>query len=185
MSILSVHIEDVTATSDIGADIPIGKLSGEESGTGYSTEDANGAVYRVSEPKAVALIFSSGKIVCTGSKSVRDAEAAMRKVFEKIRGVGVDVSDKTEIRIEKIIAAFTTKGAADLSKISSSLEGSEYDPVKFPGLIYRMEGTDAEFLITDRGRIICTGARSIKDIQSSFKRLKEKLEKAGFSVDLA
>ena len=71
MSILPVHIEDVTAVADLRVDIPIEKLSSAPDQAGYGTEDSNGAVYRIKELNAVAIIFPSGKVVCTGARSVR------------------------------------------------------------------------------------------------------------------
>lgn len=37
-------------------------------------------IMRIREPKTTALIFSSGKVVCTGAKSEENARLAARKV---------------------------------------------------------------------------------------------------------
>ncbi len=184
MSILPVHIEDVTAVAKLRTDIPVDKLFAEEEAKSYETESFPGAVYRVKEPKAVALIFSSGRVVCTGAKSVRDADEAMRKVLDRLRGLGVAVPKKVEVEIDKIVAAFRMKEGVDLAAVSKGLEGSRYEPERFPGIIYSTEEPRMDFIILSSGRIICTGARSIKDIQSSVKALKAKLEGAGARVEL-
>jgi transcription initiation factor TFIID TATA-box-binding protein len=183
MSILPVHIEEVTAVAKLGVGIPINKFGAAESPAGYETEHSQGAVYRIKELKAVSLIFPDGSIVCTGARSVRDAEEAMRKTIEKVKELGVDVPQNVQIKIEKIVAAFRLSDGIDLQKAASTLKGAEYDPGKLPVLVYHDAGS--EFLIRDDGRIICTGENSIKDMQSSFRRLVENLEKAGIKADLA
>jgi transcription initiation factor TFIID TATA-box-binding protein len=183
MSILPVHIEDVTAVAKLSVSIPMDKFGSVEGTQGYETEHSQGVVYRMKELKAVSLIFPDGSIVCTGAKSVRDAEEAVRRTVEKIKGLGVDVPPEVHVKIEKIVAAFRLSEGIDLQKAASSLKGAEYDPSKLAALVYRDEGS--EFLIREDGRIICTGEKSIKDMQLSFRRLTEALEKAGIKADLA
>jgi transcription initiation factor TFIID TATA-box-binding protein len=185
MSILSVRIEDVTAVADLRVGIPMEKLYGAADQAVYGTEDSKGAVFRIKELNAVALIFPSGKVVCTGARSVRDAEEAMMKAIEKVKEIGADVPSHPEIKIEKIVAAFRLAGGIDLKKAASALEGAEYDPGKLSAIIYREPDTSSEFIIREDGKVICTGAASIKDIQASFRRLIEKLEKAGIKAELA
>ncbi|MCK9591232.1 MAG: TATA-box-binding protein [Methanoregula sp.] len=40
----------------------------------YEPEQFPGLVYRISDPKVVVLIFSSGKIILTGGKTMKDVE---------------------------------------------------------------------------------------------------------------
>jgi transcription initiation factor TFIID TATA-box-binding protein len=185
MSILSVHIEDVTAVAELHTEIPMEKLYDAADQAAYGTENSKGVVYRMRELNAVALIFPTGKVVCTGARSVRDAEEATMKAIEKVKEIGADVPSHPEIRIEKIVAAFRLAGGIDLRKAASSLEGSRYDSSSFPAVIFREPETSCEFIIREDGKVICTGAASIKDIQASFRRLTDRLSKAGIKADLA
>ena len=54
----------------------------------YEPEQFPGLVYRVKEPKAVILIFSSGRIVCVGARSTEDVSKAVEKVSEKLTHLG-------------------------------------------------------------------------------------------------
>lgn len=38
-------------------------------------------IMRIREPKTTALIFASGKMVCTGAKSEQDSKLAAKKVW--------------------------------------------------------------------------------------------------------
>jgi transcription initiation factor TFIID TATA-box-binding protein len=181
--VLPVSIEDVTAATDIGTSIPLERLGFGEEG-GHESGESTGAVCRLEDPKAVAIVLPSGKIVCTGAKSVRGAEEAMKKVLDKVKELGIEVPEKPQIEIESIVAAFRIRGGVDLQKAASSLEGSRYEPEKFPGVLYRMEEEGIDFVINAGGKIICSGARSIKGIMSAIKELTAKLEKGGVEAEL-
>ncbi len=41
------------------------------------------------DPKVVLLIFSSGKLVCTGAKKEDDVKRAIEKIYKKLKELGV------------------------------------------------------------------------------------------------
>ncbi|NJE09190.1 TATA-box-binding protein, partial [Thermococcus sp. M39] len=43
-----------------------------------------GVIYRVKEPKAVILLFSSGRIVCSGAKSEHSAWEAVKELLHEL-----------------------------------------------------------------------------------------------------
>jgi len=182
MSFLPVNIEDVTAVTDIETEIPLEKFVEENEEAEFELEHCDGVVFRMKEPRVTALVFPSGKIICTGSKSIQQAKESLDRIVERVGKLGIDVPDDPQIEIEKIVAAFKMTKPFDLKKISESLEGSVYDPEKFPGLVYMTTDPPSEFLIRENGKIICTGSNSIKDIQASMKDLQKKLEKAGIKA---
>jgi transcription initiation factor TFIID TATA-box-binding protein len=46
-------------------------------------------VYRIDEPKVVALLFGSGKIVCTGARKVEDVEKAVNNIYNELKTAGL------------------------------------------------------------------------------------------------
>ena len=54
----------------------------------YEPEQFPGLVYRVEEPKAVILVFGSGKIVCVGARSTEDVSKAVEKVSGELTRLG-------------------------------------------------------------------------------------------------
>jgi len=52
--------------------------------TEYEPEQFPGLIYRLDEPSAVCLIFSSGKCVITGTKSVDDSDVAADLLTENL-----------------------------------------------------------------------------------------------------
>lgn len=59
----------------------------------YEPEVFPGLVYKIAEPKVVALLFSSGKIVCTGAKKVEDIKIAAKKIHLELSNAGLIKTD--------------------------------------------------------------------------------------------
>ena len=80
-------VRNLVATTDIGRSVNLNALSiglGLEK-VEYEPEQFPGLVYRPEEMSAVVLIFSSGKLVVTGIRSVEDAETARESVVSEIQ----------------------------------------------------------------------------------------------------
>lgn len=58
----------------------------------YNPSRFNGIVMRLRDPRATALVFSSGKIVTTGTKHEANALLATRKFVRIIQKLGFQVS---------------------------------------------------------------------------------------------
>lgn len=70
----------------------------------------------------------------------------------------------------------------DLDKIHRSLDDTKYNPEQFPGLVYHIAVPKTAFLLFKSGRVICTGAKNIEDIQNAVNQLYPQLKKLGFDV---
>jgi len=59
-------------------------------------EDASGRpfIYKLAEPKTADLIFRSGKVVCTGARSIPDVHVAINKVVDELRVLDMPVKDE-------------------------------------------------------------------------------------------
>jgi transcription initiation factor TFIID TATA-box-binding protein len=182
MSEFYVKVENVVAFASLGKDIELNKLVAEVENTEYEPEQFPGLVYRTQDPRAAALIFSSGKIVCTGAKSIDMAKVAMHKVVERVKKTGIDLPSKFNIKVENIVASAKILANLNLEDIAFALENAEYEPEQFPGLVYRITEPRVAFLIFSSGKLICTGAHTIDDIHTALGKLKVKLEEIGIKV---
>ena len=176
MTNFNIKIENIVASTTFGIKIPLEKMVKHLEGTEYEPEQFPGLVFRIKNPKAAMLIFSSGKVVCTGARSVADVRRAITKVARMIRSLKLDVQKKYKIQIENIVASAQIPARLDLDKIVFGLENTEYEPDQFPGLVYRMKNPKAVLLLFSSGKVICTGIRKIEDVEYSmnfvFKKLK-------------
>ncbi|GAG64533.1 unnamed protein product [marine sediment metagenome] len=62
----------------------------------YEPEVFPGLIYRMPDPKTVFLIFSTGRIVCTGAKEKKIVREAVLKLNQQVRELGItrkDISD--------------------------------------------------------------------------------------------
>ena len=85
----SERIENIVASVTTGQKIDLDVVSKNVPGVEYNPEHFPGLVYRLSKPRATALIFSTGKMVCTGAKHEDEVKVAVEKVYQKLKDLGV------------------------------------------------------------------------------------------------
>ncbi|PIU29741.1 TATA-box-binding protein [Candidatus Woesearchaeota archaeon CG07_land_8_20_14_0_80_44_23] len=82
-----VTIQNIVASGSIGMDLNLNDLAMKLKNTEYEPEQFPGLVYKLSELKATFLLFSNGKIVCTGTKSEEEVNRALDKLLENLKGL--------------------------------------------------------------------------------------------------
>ena len=133
---------------------------------------------RVTNPKAAFLIFTSGKVVCTGAKNVEDVVTVIHNVAKKIGSLGVEVVEDPQITIQNIVASADLGTKLNLNAIAIGLgfENIEYEPEQFPGLVYRINSPKIVVLIFSSGKLVVTGGKSPDDCQRGVEIVREQLE---------
>ena len=84
-----------------------------------------------------------------------------------------------EIKLENIVASTEFADKLDLDLIAHSLEGSEYEPEQFPGLVYRIDEPRISILLFGSGKVVCAGAKKVEDVEKAVEKLSEKLRELG------
>jgi len=172
-----INIENVVATGALHQNIDLNSIIRVYPGVEYRPEQFPGLVFRMQKPiKATTLIFSSGKMVCTGSKSERRARKAIMKLVDELNRGGIVILRKPEIQIQNIVASVGLGGYIDLEKVTYSLKRTMYEPEQFPGLIYRMDDPKVVILIFTSGKLVCTGAKKEAEVHRAVSKLQETLE---------
>jgi transcription initiation factor TFIID TATA-box-binding protein len=77
------------------------------------------------------------------------------------------------------VASGNLHAEVDLEQAVLMLENAMYEPEQFPGLIYRMSSPRVVILIFGSGKIVCTGAKSEKDVASAVQKLYNQLKELG------
>lgn len=133
---------------------------------------------RIIKPKTTALIFSSGKMVCTGAKNEEESKNAARKYARMIQKLGFKV-EFNSFKIENIVGSSNVRFPIDLEMIFNAHGGScSYEPEIFPGLIFRMIEPKIVLLIFVSGKLVLTGAKKKEDIDDAFKKIYPLLKQA-------
>jgi transcription initiation factor TFIID TATA-box-binding protein len=171
-----INVENVVATATLNQNIDLSSIVRIFPGVEYRPEQFPGLVYRLRKPKTTTLIFSSGKMVCTGAKSESQARKAVMKVVDELKRNSIVILRKPEMQIQNIVASVGLGGHIDLEKVTYSLKRTMYEPEQFPGLIYRMDDPKVVILIFTTGKLVCTGAKKEAEVHRAVAKLQETLE---------
>jgi transcription initiation factor TFIID TATA-box-binding protein len=171
-----MNVENVVVSTTLGRYIDLYALVRIFPGVEYKPDQFPGLVFRLKKPETSSLIFSTGKMVCTGAKTERQAKKAVMKVVDKLKRNGISVVGKPEIRIENIVASGGLNCYIDLEKSTYSLKKTMYEPEQFPGLIYRMDEPKVVMLLFASGRFVCTGAKREQEVKTAIKKMVGTLE---------
>lgn len=174
----SVKIENVVASVTINQKIDLNSIVKLFPSVEYRPEQFPGLVYKLKKPKAALLMFSTGKMVCTGATSEEMAKRAVMKVVDDLKSNGIVIVGKPHVQIQNIVASGDLFGTIDLEKTTYALKKTMYEPEQFPGLIYRMDNPRNVMLLFTSGKFVCTGAKSESQVHEAVKNVQENLEKA-------
>lgn len=173
----SLSIQNIVATTSLGKDIPLTKLAKTISETTYNPETFPGLILRVKKPKSAVLVFSSGNLVCTGTKSLAQVKLVVEEVIKILKKINIKITEKPKITVQNIVASGSIDLMLNLNHLALELENTEYEPEQFPGLIYKLEDPSATFLLFSNGKLVCTGSKNNQQLEDSMKRLVEKIKK--------
>ncbi|MFB0569684.1 MAG: TATA-box-binding protein [Nitrososphaeria archaeon] len=176
----SISIENVVASVTLFQRLDLQDLQKTFPEVEYKPSQFPGLVFRLRKPKTATLIFSSGKMVCTGAKSERESIKAVHKVVKMIKKEGFIIKSEPEIVIQNIVASVDLHGKIDLEAAAEQLDNVMYEPEQFPGLIYRMKEPKVVILMFASGKLVCTGAKEEKKVFESVYKLKGVLEEREF-----
>jgi len=172
-----LEIVNIVVSSDLKHDVPLEKMAATLSNTEYNPEQFPGLVLRIKEPKTSALIFSSGKIVCTGARTMEQVDEAIQKIIKSLEKINVKITIKPEISIQNMVASGSVGMDLNLNKLAIKLENTEYEPEQFPGLVYKLNEAKATFLLFSNGKVVCTGTKSEAAVRAALEKLIINLKK--------
>ena len=172
-----IKIVNIVVSTSLEHPIPLEKMAATLSNTEYNPEQFPGLVLRIKEPKTSALIFSSGKVVCTGARTIEKVHESVKKIIQCLKKIGITITIKPEIKIQNIVASGTVGMDLNLNILAMKLPNTEYEPEQFPGLVYKLDEAKATFLLFSNGKIVCTGTKSEKEVHDALDMLIVNLKK--------
>lgn len=172
-----IHVVNIVVSTSLEHDIPLEKMAATLSNTEYNPEQFPGLVIRIKEPKTSALIFSSGKVVCTGARTLEKVEESIKQIIKSLEKIGIKIKVKPVINVQNIVAAGSVDMDLNLNVLAMKLENTEYEPEQFPGLVYKLPQAKATFLLFSNGKIVCTGTKSEDQVHVAVDKLIENLTK--------
>jgi transcription initiation factor TFIID TATA-box-binding protein len=165
------QVQNVVSTVNLGCQLNLKEIALKARNAEYNPRRFAAVVMRIREPKTTALIFHSGRMVCTGAKSEEDSRLASRKYARIIQKLGFNPKF-TEFKIQNVVASCDVGFPIKLENLSfAHSQFARYEPELFPGLVYRMMKPKIVLLIFVSGKIVLTGAKHRKEIDEAFDNI--------------
>lgn len=71
----------------------------------------------------------------------------------------------------------------DLTTLALNLNGAEYEPETFPGLIFRIKDPKTATLLFRSGKLVCTGATTLDQVNQAVKTVVARIKETGVKID--
>jgi len=163
---------NIVATTQLGLKLDLKQLAMYAFNAEYNPKKFAACIIRMREPRSTALVFASGKLVCTGAKTEHDARVACRKYARMIQKVGNPGVKFKDFRIQNMVGRVDCKFPIRLEGLAlAHQQFSQYEPELFPGLVYRMQHPRVVLLIFVSGKVVLTGAKKDEDIRRAFQQI--------------
>ena len=168
-----VVIHNVVATANFGCDVDLEKIAWACHGE-YNPRTFRAVKLRLdSNPKSTALIFSSGKMVCTGSNSECAALVAVNSYVHMVRRVHPEVRLKSAT-IQNIVASCALGRPVRLEALARALLlVSAFDPELFPGLRLKLRYPKTKVLVFTGGKCVIAGCKNRADVARAWAAVKK------------
>ena len=186
ITVAKLEIENVIVASHLGKDIELIKLATELPNARYSSSGNPSVIIELDRTnpkfighkrlKAAGVLFSNGKVLVTGIASLQEGKEIIAKLKSSVRNIDPKISTKRATKIENMVTRFNFGKRLDLQLISNSIPGSEYDPLRFQGLILRVDDPLASFILFESGVAVITDIVSEAKAKKAFKELKNLIE---------
>ena len=170
-----VKIQNVVASVTLDQKINLLDIMKVFRNVEYRPKQFPGLVFRLKRPKTATLIFGSGKMVCTGAKSEKQARSAVIKVVRELKTNGIIILGKPKIVIQNMVASANLHGKIDLETAVDIMDNVMYEPEQFPGAIYRMKEPKVVMLLFASGKLVITGAKREEQVHEAAEKINATL----------
>eukprot|EP00696_Hemimastix_kukwesjijk_P008083 gnl/Hemi2/20230_TR6705_c0_g26_i1.p1 gnl/Hemi2/20230_TR6705_c0_g26~~gnl/Hemi2/20230_TR6705_c0_g26_i1.p1 ORF type:complete len:202 (+),score=25.59 gnl/Hemi2/20230_TR6705_c0_g26_i1:189-794(+) len=164
-------LQNVVSTVNLSTKLDLKTIALHARNAEYNPKRFAAVIMRIRDPKTTALVFASGKMVCTGAKSEEFSRLAARKYARIIQKLGFPAKFH-EFKIQNIVGSCDVRFPIRLEGLAyQHANYSSYEPELFPGLIYRMVKPKVVLLIFVSGKVVLTGAKVREEIYEAFEAI--------------
>ena len=175
---MPLPVQNIVVTATVSRGLDLRRLVQMLPCAEYNATRFAAVTTRLVRPKTTALFFASGKVVCTGARTVNAARLAVRKFARMVSATGVVIVLR-DFRVQNIVASSTCKAPVDLPAVQRAHTiAASYEPELFPGLIFRpVHDTQGPvFLVFKSGRVVVTGAKTTAALESGWNGMVSVIE---------
>ncbi|KAG9148312.1 hypothetical protein Leryth_012259 [Lithospermum erythrorhizon] len=132
-------LQNIVSTANLDCPLDLKAIALQARNAEYNPKRFAAVIMRIREPKTTALIFASGKMVCTGAKSEQQSRLAARKYARIIQKLGFKTTFK-HFKIQNIVGSCDVKFPIRLEGLAYSHGAfSSYEPELLSSLGQRLE----------------------------------------------
>ncbi|KAM9202923.1 TATA box-binding protein-like 2 [Dugong dugon] len=165
------QLQNIVSTVNLACKLDLKKIALHAKNAEYNPKRFAAVIMRIREPRTTALIFSSGKMVCTGAKSEEQSRLAARKYARVVQKLGFPARF-LDFKIQNMVGSCDVRFPIRLEGlVLTHQQFSSYEPELFPGLIYRMVKPRIVLLIFVSGKVVLTGAKERSEIYEAFENI--------------
>eukprot|EP00730_Choanoeca_flexa_P017835 TRINITY_DN8627_c0_g1_i2.p1 TRINITY_DN8627_c0_g1~~TRINITY_DN8627_c0_g1_i2.p1 ORF type:complete len:227 (+),score=28.14 TRINITY_DN8627_c0_g1_i2:59-739(+) len=165
-------IVNLVATINMHCQLDLRHIALHARNAEYSPKRFAAVVMRIRNPQCTALIFRSGKLVCTGTKSEDEAYKATRKFVKIIQKLDIPEASFRDFKIQNMVGSCDVRFPIRLESLAANHSAfSTYEPELFPGLIYRMVNPKCVLLIFVSGKVVITGSKKRELIHTALDNI--------------
>ncbi|UCE36535.1 MAG: TATA-box-binding protein [Thermoplasmata archaeon] len=177
VSMMNLRIHNLVCTTIIAENLNLERIHNMMKEVKYNPKTFPGLILRLKDLKTTLLIFKRGRVVCTGAKDIEDVNRSIRTLIKILETANFEVNKNPKITIQNIVGTYNLGIWLNLNNVvvRLGLENVEYEPEQFPGLVYRIDEPKTVLLLFQSGKVICTGAKQIEDLEIAINKLKNNL----------
>ncbi len=166
-----MEIVSLVATVILDGPLDLGLLQRKIEGSELTKANGGWLKYRLKPEMRYIAFYRNGKFLITGKDLQDNISGVSERVLKLIIKAGFNRKIK-KIEINNIVGKARIEGNPTLeSFIVNNPDKSEYEPEQFPALIYR--DWNLTFLLFSTGSTIITGAKTLEQLESGFKKFKK------------
>jgi transcription initiation factor TFIID TATA-box-binding protein len=175
---LDITIENMVISARVADSIDLEHIANNLPDVEYQPQNIPSIVIQLTTPRSTVILFKDGHITFTGVKTLEQINDIINTISSKLLIVGVQRFSHPEISIQNIVVSTNIGRHLSLSKIAKSLPYAEYNPKKFPGVIYHTDDPNTIILLFDSGKVVCNGTNQ-DFITEQIEKLTTKLTSMG------
>jgi transcription initiation factor TFIID TATA-box-binding protein len=178
---LKPEINNIISSVSLGSNLNIKNIALKIKNAEY-TNNFSKLILKLKDTKAIATIFSSGKMVCSGGKTEKQSKCICAKFGKIVNKIGFKAELKN-FKIQNIVASYDVKFRICLPKLFSEINTLinktksldinyvKYNSDNFPGLIFYMNDLKISLLVFEYGKVVISGAKKRKEIEEIFRKV--------------
>ncbi|NXK26321.1 TBPL2 protein, partial [Arenaria interpres] len=165
------QLQNIVSTVNLACKLDLRHIVLHARNAEYNPKRFAAVIMRIREPRTTALIFSSGKLICTGAKSEEQSRVAARKFARVVQKLGFPVRF-LNFKIQNMVGSCDVRFTIRLETLAlTHRQFCSYEPELFPGLVYRMVKPRIVLLIFVSGKVVLTGAKERSEIYEAFEKI--------------